>query len=247
MKYKDGTVYVAGSFRSASGVNATNIARWDGSSWSGMGGGPFGTNTCLAFVGDTLYTAGNFTNIGGTKALNVARWNGAAWEPVAAGAAGEISTQVSTLGVGGGDLYAGGDFIRAGNAGVLGLARWDGVEWSAVMGPRTRRAYLAAREVRAVSSDNIYIGENAMRLIGGKSVGRIAHWDGANWDSMAGGLTGTGTVGANSIIEQSGLVYVGGSFTAAGGVSALNVAVWDGANWSPLASGLNIYIWAGTS
>ena len=69
---------MAGSFRSASGVNATNIARWDGSSWSAMGGGPFGTNSCLAFVGDTLYTAGNFTNIGGAKALNVARWNGAA-------------------------------------------------------------------------------------------------------------------------------------------------------------------------
>ena len=239
IKYKDGTVYVAGSFRSASGVNATNIARWDGSSWSAMGGGPFGTNTCLAFVGNTLYTAGNFTNIGGAKALNVARWNGAAWEPVAAGAAGEISTQVSTLGVGGGYLYAGGDFIRAGNAGVLGLARWDGVEWSAVMGPRTRGAYLAAREVRVVSSDNIYIGGNAMRLIGGRYVGRIAHWDGASWDSMAGGLTGTGTVGANSIIEQGGLVYVGGSFTAAGGVSARNVAGWDGANWFPLASGLN--------
>jgi len=158
---------------------------------------------------------------------------------LAAGAAGEISTAVWTLGVGGGYLYAGGDFIRAGNAGVLGLARWDGVEWSAVMGPRTRRAYLAAREVRVVSSDNIYIGGNALRLIGGKSVGRIAHWDGSSWDSMAGGLTGTGTIGANSIIEQGGLVYVGGSFTAAGEVRARNVAVWDGANWSPLASGLN--------
>jgi trimeric autotransporter adhesin len=158
---------------------------------------------------------------------------------LAAGAAGEISTKISTLGVGGGNLYAGGDFIRAGSAGVLGIARWDGVEWSALMGPKTMGAFLSTREVRVVSSNNIYIGGSGMLVIGGKYVNRIAHWDGANWDSMAGGLTGTGTVGPNSIIEQGGLVYVGGSFTNAGGVNARNVAVWDGANWYPLASGLN--------
>src|SRR5207244_3610070 len=36
-------LYVGGDFALADGVSATNIARWDGTNWSALGGGVLGT------------------------------------------------------------------------------------------------------------------------------------------------------------------------------------------------------------
>lgn len=230
-------VYVAGLFKSASGVNATNIARWDGTQWHAMGGGPFGTNTALAFVGTTLYTAGNFTNIGGVAARNVARWNGSGWEALAPGTAGEVLTKVSCLGSDGVNLYAGGDFIQAGTAGTLCIAKWDGFQWSALAGPKSQGAWLGPVAVTAVGNE-VYAGGSGLRVAGGIRPYAIAHWNGSGWDNMGGGVSG-GDGRVNVILENSGYVYVGGNFTNAGGVAARNVAYWDGFSWHAMASGLN--------
>jgi hypothetical protein len=156
-------VYVAGLFRSASGVSATNVARWDGGQWHSMGAGPFGTNLALAVVGTTLYTAGNFTNIGGVAARHVARYNGSGWEALAPGTAGEILTRVSCLATDGTNLYAGGDFIQAGNAGALAIAKWNGVQWSALTGPKSQGAWLSPGAV-AIDGSDVYIGGSGLRI-----------------------------------------------------------------------------------
>ena len=230
-------VYVAGVFRSASGVNATNIARWDGAQWHAMGGGPSGTNTSLAIVGTTLYTAGNFTNIGGVAARHVARWNGSAWEPLAPGTAGEILTTVACLGTDGTNLYAGGTFIQAGNAGTLAVAKWDGAQWSALAGPKSQGVWLSPGTVAANGND-VYIGGSGLRIAGGLKPNRVAHWNGSAWDDMNGGISG-GSASVGVILQNAGNVYVGGNFTNAGGVAARNIAYWDGASWHAMASGLN--------
>lgn len=230
-------VYVAGLFKSASGVNATNIARWDGTQWHSMGAGPYGTNTALAFVGTTLYTAGNFTNIGGVAARHVARWNGSSWEALAPGTAGEILTKVSCLGTDGINLYAGGDFIQAGTAGTLAIAKWDGAQWSALTGPKSQGTWLAPTTVTAVGND-VYVGGSALRVAGGIKPNRIAHWSGSAWDDMGGGVSG-GDGRLNVILENGGYIYIGGNFTTAGTVAARNVAYWDGSNWNAMGSGLS--------
>lgn len=230
-------VYVAGLFKSASGVNATNVARWDGAQWHDMGAGPYGTNSALAIVGTTLYTAGNFTNIGGVAARHVARWNGSSWEPLAPGTAGEVLTKVSCLGTDGINLYAGGDFIQAGYAGTLAVAKWDGVQWSALSGPKSQGTWLAATTVTAAGND-VYVGGSGLRIAGGLKPNRIAHWNGSKWDDMGGGFAG-GDGRVNAVIENGGYIYVGGGFTNAGGVAARNVAYWDGFSWHGMGSGFN--------
>jgi hypothetical protein len=230
-------VYVAGIFKSASGVNATNIARWDGAQWHAMGGGPSGTNTALAIVGTTIYTAGNFTNIGGVAARHVARWNGSAWEPLAPGTAGEILTRVSCLGTDGTNLYAGGDFIQAGNAGALAVAKWNGSQWSALTGPKSQGTWLAPAAAIADGND-VYIGGSGLRIAGGLKPNRIAHWNGSAWDDVGGGISG-GNASVGVILRDAGNIYVGGNFTNAGGVAARNIAYWDGFSWHAMASGLN--------
>src|SRR6266446_1373780 len=61
----------------------------------------------------------------------------------------------------------------------------------------------------------------------------------ANWSRLGlGGLPGTdGTVLA-AVVDGSGNLYIGGTFTNAGAAVANHVAKWDGTNWSALGSGV---------
>jgi hypothetical protein len=61
----------------------------------------------------------------------------------------------------------------------------------------------------------------------------------ANWISMNPSIPGTdGPVWA-ALVDGSGDLYIGGSFTVVGGIVANGVAKWDGTNWSALGSGVN--------
>ncbi|HYF66166.1 MAG TPA: hypothetical protein VD886_25280, partial [Herpetosiphonaceae bacterium] len=71
----NGSVYVGGTFTTAGGVTVNRIARWDGSSWSALGGGMNLFVYALAVGSDgSLYASGNFTTADGVTANRVARW-----------------------------------------------------------------------------------------------------------------------------------------------------------------------------
>src|SRR5437762_13624901 len=126
------------------GILATNIARWDGSTWSALGVGIgyydnfiFPSVNALAWHNGQLYVGGAFTNAGTTAVTNLARWDGSAWSQVGGGVAGEASiftgVPVSTLQFLGDELDVGGHFTTVGdNVPALNVARWDGNAWSAL-------------------------------------------------------------------------------------------------------------------
>jgi hypothetical protein len=60
------TLYAGGYFKTAGGSAATNIAQWNGSSWSALGSGINGGVSALAVSSSTLYAGGEFT-IAGTN------------------------------------------------------------------------------------------------------------------------------------------------------------------------------------
>jgi hypothetical protein len=71
-------LYVGGEFTSAGGIAATNIAKWDGSSWSAMGSGVGNPDSyqgvfALAVSGSDLYVGGNFTSAGGKISAYLAK------------------------------------------------------------------------------------------------------------------------------------------------------------------------------
>ena len=85
----NGDLVVGGQFGRAGTVPVNNIARWNGATWSALGGGSGGVNglvLALAFLpnGD-LVAAGQFATAGGVVVNNVARWNGATWAPLGNG------------------------------------------------------------------------------------------------------------------------------------------------------------------
>ncbi|MGA3141565.1 MAG: hypothetical protein ABSF10_00775 [Verrucomicrobiota bacterium] len=74
-------VYVTGNFTNAGGILATNVAVWNGSSWSAMGSCLASTATalaigdCIAAAGDDVYVGGRFNLAGDKPAQFIAHWN----------------------------------------------------------------------------------------------------------------------------------------------------------------------------
>jgi hypothetical protein len=164
-------LYVGGFFTSAGGVSATNIAQWNGSSWSALGSGVNGYVYALAVSGNTLYAGGNFTTAVGTAANYIAQWNGSNWSALGSGIGGVTSPSVEALAVSGSTLYAGGQFTTAGGNAATNIAQWNGSSWSALgsgIGDASSGVYALA-----VSGNTLYAG-GGFATAGGKVSAYVA-------------------------------------------------------------------------
>ncbi|MDO7849557.1 hypothetical protein Q5H92_24555 [Hymenobacter sp. M29] len=229
----NGDVYAGGTFSQAGGVAANNIAKWNGTAWSGLGAGVNGAVSTLAVAGSgDVYVGGSFTQAGGGAASNVARWNGTAWSPLGTG----LDAPVRVLLVAGnGDVYAGGNFTQAGGVAANYVARWNGTAWSRLgTGAGLNNAVSA---LVLASNGDVYAGGFFIKA-DGIPASAMAVWNGTAWSSLGLG-TGNGVYGGVYAVAVAGNgdVYVGGSFTQVGSVAANNIAKWNGTAWSPLGTG----------
>ena len=213
-----GNLYIGGDFTMVGNVNASGVAKWDGSSWSALGDYAPGASA-LAVVGTNLYAGGSFISAGTVWATNIAKWNGSSWSAVGGGRL----TAVTALAVSGSDLYVG----------YGGIAKWDGSSWS-YLGSGVNGQVFAL----AVSGSNVYAG-GTFTTAGGVSAKSIAKWDGSSWSALGSGMGGGSYFPWVFALAVSGSnVYAGGSFMSAGGNIANQIARWNGSSWSPLGSGM---------
>lgn len=80
---------VGGVFSQAGGVAASNVAQWDGISWSALGAGTDGAvNALISYddgTGQSLYVGGDFQFAGGESRPYIAMWDGTEWSDVTGG------------------------------------------------------------------------------------------------------------------------------------------------------------------
>lgn len=132
------TLYAGGFFDMAGGAPATNVARWDGSSWTALASGIDGEIEALALAGSTLYAGGTFTQTGsGGSANYVAQWDDALWSSLGSGIGGVCLPgllSVKDMLVQGNHVYAAGLFQSAGGVSANNIAMWDTAvhTWSAL-------------------------------------------------------------------------------------------------------------------
>jgi hypothetical protein len=126
----DGALYAGGNFTTAGGGMAYRIARWDGSSWSSLGGGLDDSVRSISFdENGILYVGGYFDEADGVGALRVACWDGTTWTNVGNGMHRSSSPYVRRVVPGEqGVLYAGGYFDYSGSQAVGNFAMWS-PEW----------------------------------------------------------------------------------------------------------------------
>jgi hypothetical protein len=138
-----GDLYAVGGFTHAGDTEVSYIARWDGSTWSDVGGGismigggPTGLRGVDVHEGD-LVIVGALDFAGGVEANNVAIWDGVSWSRVGSGPDpyddlfGERQAALSVASYKG-LLYVGADFSEAVGDGAEALAVWDGESWGPV-------------------------------------------------------------------------------------------------------------------
>jgi trimeric autotransporter adhesin len=229
------TLYAAGSFTNVNGVTTGGLAKWDGTSWSGIGFS--GVAYALAVDGNNLYVGGAYTNAdtGGMMMTNIGYWDGSAWHALGNGLGlGDGSSAVRAIVIQNGLVYAGGFFTNSGAAFATNLAVWNGSAWTQVGGGVSSGSVLSL----AFDGSDLYVG-GFFSQVGTTSASSIAKWDGANWSSLDGGLANSPSAVADSLAVLNGMVCVAGSFTNAGGISASNFAVWNGSTWSAAGAGLS--------
>ena len=254
-------LYAGGDFTVAGGVPASRIARWDGASWSALGGGTDDMVLALAVFDDgngpALYAGGRFTTADGAPASRIAKWDGNTWSPLGSGIDGwGSSTFVYSLAVfddgNGPALYAGGAFTTAGGGVANRIARWNGTGWSPLGNGVDGAGSIVSVHALLVFDDgsgaSLYAGGFFASVSGVSSPG-LARWDGASWSAVGGGLGTTGDVRALAAFDDGGgpALYAGGGFQTASGVPARRIARWDGTSWSSVGGGLDDTVWALTT
>lgn len=216
----DGSLIVAGSFDSAGGLPASNIARLDAQGWSSLGSGialPSGTSVSLLAVRDN----GNVC-AGGTNVLKI--WNGSAWLDRSSFAQGYLSTACYTPD---GWLWAWGSFSNFPSG--VSIGRWLGdAAWTPVSSAAT---ISTAKFVPGLDGRPWSIGYN--RLANTNSATPIAAWDGSDWVQVLPGAVGTG----NCLAHMPGSAIFLGAFSTTSPTQY--AAVWDGLAMNWLAEGLN--------
>jgi hypothetical protein len=237
-------LYVGGAFTFAGSVPAKHVARWNGTSWSQVGGGMNGNVDALLVFDDgsgpQLYAGGTFTTAGGLAIQGIARWSGTSWlvvgSPYGIGQHSVVHALAAFDDGTGTALYAGGQADLGQN-----IAKWDGAKWTPLMRNMTVPAYALA-SFDDGTGPALYTGSFHMH-IDGVPFDQIAKWNGSTWSDVGGGVGGAyfgDSVKALATFDDGSgpALYVGGEFARAGGVATGGLARWNGAAWSALVPGV---------
>ncbi len=200
------SLYAAGNFTHVGGVEASGIARWDGTAWQPLGSGitvraPDFRNSLLevrdlAFVGTDLYAGGLFRESGGVATFNLSRWTGSAWTKVSGpqfnetldGVGGQrgqfdFNEWVDSLAVLGDTLFVAGGYQFPGS----NVGSWRNNQAAENFGGGVQASTFnrgSARLVRTANHKAYFEGNfsRAGRFIQNLEVQGFAAWTGTEWE-----------------------------------------------------------------
>lgn len=238
--FDDGTgeaLYVFGDY-SFFPPGISNVAKWDGASWSPVGYlgngliSPIDLTVLDDGTGEALYAIGG----GG-----ISRWNGTGWAYYAGASSGGLVVQsfcVFDDGMG--------SAVYASYGGVLGgvqstgTAKWDGSQWSALTEGMSAFVY-AMETFDDGMGEALYV--SAAGFVGGHAIDSVVKWDGSAWNSMNGylgiavyDLLGT-DLGDGRALYAAGRGPLGSAY---GGW----VVKWNGTSWIPIGGVLGEVVYA---
>lgn len=255
---------IGGSFNSAGGMPASNIASWTQSGWFNANA-LFGTGlngpvyALRMWNGGQFIAGGHFSSADGQTVEGLALWHDGEWsqpnnlrvggDPID-GSLGRVFDMTHHNGA----LIVGGDFRSAGGTPADNIARWNGSTWSLMAGvvPEAVRAMAEYRGWHVVGGDFTIPGPS------GESGNRLAAWNGATLDFLGHGTNGPVMALATITRPAPALttLVVGGQFSRVIGttrpndIAASNIAEYRGqiglgpADWAPMGAGLNAPVWA---
>lgn len=205
-----GELVVGGAFTSVGGVACANVARWTGTTFAPLGGGPGGSVTAMKAApnGDVVAIAGS----------SVRRWDGSAWTTV-----GTVPASTNHLA-----FAANGDLLVSHGDGIL---RWDGSNWLPHAPGMTTVRNLATMP----NGDLLAAGRLATQPIGNM---HFAVWNGTGWTTLGGSWNFT--LGQSSIDDllflPNGDPVAVGQYMFQPFTENLGLHRWNGTAWTAFSS-----------
>jgi len=205
-----------------------------------------GVVKALAVSGDTLYVGGKFSTIGSNH-LHPSNLAAVEADPNGTASARDfhpdLNNSVNALAVSGGILYAAGEFNGAGSRGRTQLAAIDATGSLLPWAPSTTKNIALTADTRAIVGGDI----NAIAAYGGKvfvggsfgcvggtcltddpiglRINNLAAFDADNGSASTHDIffgEPDGPVNALAVLESTGSLYVGGSFSTIGATNGVN-------------------------
>jgi hypothetical protein len=252
----DGKLVIGGQFLQVDGVEAANVAAWNGNTWSALdrGVGEYdwdgnwsgqGEVRALLPVGDVLVAGGSFQLAGDTTVNSLGIWDGAGWSGLGDGLQMREDGRtrlgkVTALAYGGDTLFAGGYFNRAGGNAVNYVAQYTGGAWSALGAGVKIKQWSTDSPVSALAfADGMLYAGGDFEAAGGKAIDLIAGWNGTAWQEIAGGIANEGYDKVYALAAGNGIVVAGGYFRTIETKRVDSVAILSGGEWLALGEGIH--------
>lgn len=128
MEVYQNELYVAGSFETADGNSDNYIQKWNGTTWSSVGGGVLGFGGgngqihSMKVIDGKLFVTGVFDTAGGVAASKIASWDGADW----CGYGSTFNNTITAIESYQGQIYVGGGFTLIDSDTISRIAKWIG-------------------------------------------------------------------------------------------------------------------------
>lgn len=218
-----GNIYAAGDIAFLSGSSITyEVMKWNGSSWSVLGGTSNGLhannviNVITVDAAGNVYATGNFTNGSITTGHPyIAKWNGSSWSEVGAGSGAlniPFGQKANAIAVdGSSNVYIGGTFTD--QQGNYYVAKWNGSSWSELGGTSSFGPSVLNNPITSITTDgsgNVYAAGDMLDLNDAHNL--VLKWNGSSWsnfghfDNLA-----QDNAGIKSLIYSHSLFYVTGA------------------------------------
>jgi hypothetical protein len=198
----------------AGGTFSGYLKKWDGSTWTTLGGGINGPVLALGFRNSELFVGGGFTQVDGTTAVhNFAKWNGT-WSDIGGG----FNDTVRCIYVSptSGTIYAGGKFTLSGSTSMNHIAKLVSSTWTA-LGTGIGANVNAITEYNSI----LYAGTEMTQSA-------LHKFDGSAWTALP-DVTG-GKIYALASYQNN--LYVGGDFSQ----PAFAAAKYNGTSWGTIVT-----------
>lgn len=229
-----GNLIVGGVFSNWAGVSAAdNIAKWNGSAWSGLGTG-ISTGGVYVLANDpsngSVIVGGTFTGAGGASGTSrIARWDGSAWSNIGGGfsvASNVVGLHVDSDGV----IYAGGNFTQfASGVTCNDFARYVGSRWEDLGGGVTGGN---VTHLNYIGDLGIIISGDFTAAGGSTDAARIALWNGSAFAHLD--FIPPGTANITQAVQTTLGIAIGYDTTGTATYGRVNTGIFV-----PLGTGKN--------
>lgn len=248
-------LFIGGAFTSAGGNPINYLARWNGTSFSQVGGvlaGPFAAPGVYDIKvwndgsGPALYVCGGISVVGELAIGGIAKWDGTSWSSLAGGTGQANLALIQSMEVfddgTGQALYVGGRMWSLGEVPVGPVAKWNGAAWSNV-GTGTDWAINAGVNKLIVFNEpggQSLIAGGGFSRVDGVSFNGIARWRNGAWTPVGDGFDSSShRVNSMAVSDNGASLYVVGQFPGVGSVSSPGILRWNGTAWGAVGTGLS--------